>query len=258
MKAPKLDRAALAKPDANVAKERPHHPGRGPQDHPPGAAIGLSPAAPPSAAAPADAATAPPLLKGPQQPQAGQEVRQQAMTAYRAALRAEREAAAEGKDRKVALEKLAEARAKLLEAHKLSRATRTPLPEAKLKARNEKLAELLEKARSDRDQRRGQRVAKLKKAYGAALDAPAVRSELLLHAWRVARLERLMQMAEAEERSELLTRAQELLAKETARHEAELAKLAKEPGAKPSETPMPKAGEAPTPKAQPAQEGAQP
>lgn len=272
-KAQKLDRATVAKPDANVAKQRPHHPGRGPQDRPPGAAVGSSPALPPSAASPAEAASARPLLKAPQPSLAGQEVRQQAMAAYRAALRAKREAAAEGKDRNVALEKLEEARAQLLEAHERTRSARSPLPEAKLKARNQKLAELLEKARSDRNQRRGERVAQLKKTYGATLDAPAVRSELLLHAWRVARLERLMQMAEAEERSELLTRAKELLAKETARHEAELAKLAKETGAKSGEAPKPKAddtpkpksgeapnpkpGDAPTPKAEPAQEGAQ-
>src|SRR5690606_7927315 len=92
--------------------------------------------------------------------------------------------------------------------------------------------------------------AKLRKAYGAALDSPAGRNELILHAWRVARLERLIQIAEAEERSELVERAKDLLAKETARHEAALAKLARDAGAK--------AGETPTPKANAAQEGGQP
>src|SRR5690606_3627874 len=63
-KAPKLERVPNAKPDEHVGQQRPLHPGRGPQDQPPGAAVGLSPAAPPPARPAADA-PAHPLLQPP-------------------------------------------------------------------------------------------------------------------------------------------------------------------------------------------------
>jgi hypothetical protein len=159
--------------------------------------------------------------------------RAQAIDAYRAALRAAREEAAPGSDaHRAALEK---AREQLLEVH---RGAKKPLPPAAQEAREKKLTALLEKVRKDRDARRASRVAELEKKHGDRLTSPPVRNELLRHAWRVARLERLAQIAEAEGREEQLARAKELLEKEREKHAERLAKLetvpAGTPGAEPA------------------------
>src|SRR5690606_28185912 len=74
-----------------------------------------------------------------------------------------------------------------------------------------KVRESLNKRRMEQKKDRPARVnearEKLKAELGEKADHPPVRQELLRHAWRVARLERLIAIAEAAGKQELLERA---------------------------------------------------
>jgi len=72
--------------------------------------------------------------------------------------------------------------------------------------------------RADRSARAEKRRGELRKAHGALLDKPEVRAELARHVWRVARLQRLIEVAEAGNRTDALERARQLLTHEEARH----------------------------------------
>ena len=98
----------------------------------------------------------------------------------------------------------------------------TPEQKAEYK---EKLKTLHEERKASREERGKKRRAELKAELGAkALGAP-IREELKHHAWRVARLRRLIELAEASDRPELKERAEKLLVQEDERHTARLAKL---------------------------------
>src|SRR5690606_13169583 len=144
--------------------------------------------------------------------------------AYKAALQSLREAEpdADPAARKAALEK---AREQLLEVHRAVRGGRPRLPRARADARDKKLEEVIAAARADRAKRREERLASLKKAHGDTLEAAPVRQELLRHAWRIARLQRLLQISEAERRKKPIARIQELIEKEETLHQERLAKL---------------------------------
>src|SRR5690606_30008447 len=110
-----------------------------------------------------------------------------------------------------------------------------------------------DKARADRKERTEKQAEALKKEWGdKAMHAP-VRAELARHAWRVARLERLIAIAEVSGREEQAARAKELLEKENASHPERLkiaqANAGKGPAAKPAPAVIPGAA---APKAAPA------
>jgi hypothetical protein len=94
--------------------------------------------------------------------------------------------------------------------------------EAKSAARKATRAERAEKKR-----------AEIKKAVGKGVNKTALRNELSRHAWRVARLERIIVLAETAERNRLLNRANGLLAKEAQVHARRMKRI--ENGKAPSE-----------------------
>ncbi len=94
------------------------------------------------------------------------------------------------------------------------------------------LDKLDDEHRADRSARAEKRRSELKKAHGALLDKPEVRAELARHAWRVARLQRLIEVADAGNRTDALARARQLLAQEEARHSQALVARSGAPAAK--------------------------
>src|SRR5690606_20887628 len=69
------------------------------------------------------------------------------------------------------------------------------------------------------------RIAALHKQYGPKLQRVLFRTELQRHAKRAAKIERMKQLAEEAENAKLLARVTEMEAKETARHEAAMARI---------------------------------
>ncbi len=164
---------------------------------------------------------------------AARQARAEALEAYRQALRAED---ADPAARAKAVE---DARKQLLDAH---RKGPRPRPSSKrIAERDDKLDKALEQARTNREERRKDRLTQLEKAHGDKLTDTALQGELLQHAWRVARLERLIQIAEASRRTRLVKKGQDLLQKENERHEARVAELNQGPGNKVKAPPAPAA-----------------
>jgi hypothetical protein len=94
-------------------------------------------------------------------------------------------------------------------------------PEQKKKL-DEKLQMRAKKLAEDRQARSKKRQDEVQKELGDKVKLAPVRAELERHAWRVARLERLIAIAEAAGRPEVATRAKALLDKEIAEHPARL------------------------------------
>ncbi len=90
----------------------------------------------------------------------------------------------------------------------------------------------LEQLRETRKQRRAAHLAKIKQKWGDAVDRPAVRSELKVHAWRMARLNRIRELATAEDKKDVVARVDKLIEKEQARHDKHMDVLKKQEGAK--------------------------
>lgn len=88
-----------------------------------------------------------------------------------------------------------------------------------------KHAEWVDKRKERRDAART--VARTE--LGVRLSNPAIIEELKRHARRVARLERIIFLADAGEKTELAKKARDLLAKEEARHEKRLEALKSQP-----------------------------
>lgn len=170
---------------------------------------------------------------------AAREARAKAREAYREALRAAREDSADGSDPAARAQAVEEARKQLLDAHR--KGPRPRLSPKRIAERDEKLEKALEQARANREERRKERLTQLEKAHGDKLSDAALQSELLRHAWRVARLERLIQIAEASRRTRLVKKGRELLQKENERHEARLAELTQGSGTKAKTPPAPAA-----------------
>lgn len=76
-----------------------------------------------------------------------------------------------------------------------------------------------------REDRREERRAELEKKWGDVLDRPLVKAELRTHARRVARVQRVAFLADANGRTDLAVRAKELLEKEAMRHQQRMERL---------------------------------
>jgi len=87
-----------------------------------------------------------------------------------------------------------------------------------------KHADWVEKRKDRRDEVK----AKLKEKYGDELKVPAARAELKVHARRVARLERIIFLAQATEKKAVEDKANALLKKENERHDKRMTALAAE------------------------------
>lgn len=80
--------------------------------------------------------------------------------------------------------------------------------------------------RKQRRERRREHRAELRQKWGdALLRHPAVRAELRTHAWRLARLHRVRQLADAAGKKAVVERVDALIAKEQARHDKHMATL---------------------------------
>lgn len=143
----------------------------------------------------------------------------------------EAEKAAREIDSKFA-DRIRDSRAKLWTAQRA--AFDKPLTTEQIAAREQRLAKLTEKAHADREKHRKAYLSALEKSRGKQLTSPAVTNELRRHAWRIARLERLLTIAEASERTDLVKQITELREREGKRHDALLDQLAKEQAASPA------------------------
>lgn len=89
----------------------------------------------------------------------------------------------------------------------------------KVQARHDALKKKRDEHRSGRKERKHEAKRKVLKDFPGIGKHPAAQTEFKKHARRMAHLERARDVAVAEERTELVTRIDELIAKEKARHE---------------------------------------
>jgi hypothetical protein len=99
--------------------------------------------------------------------------------------------------------------------------------------RHKLLLERFEKRKNSADERRRAERERIRHRWGSALDKRAALEELGRHARIVARLERIKDIAESEEKPELAKRAAAALERENALHEKKMAAFASS-GAAPS------------------------
>jgi len=131
------------------------------------------------------------------------------------------------------------------EKRKERREKRQERREDRKEARQDRRENRQDRRKARRMRRRAARKAFLAK-WGHIHKRPAVRAELRLHAWRMARLDRLRALAVEEGKDDVVKRIDELKAKEQARHEARMNKLksaAPAGSAAPAETAAPAGGE---------------
>lgn len=81
------------------------------------------------------------------------------------------------------------------------------------------------KLKETRKERRQERIAAIKKQWGELHARPAVRAELKVHAWRMARLNRMRALAQAEGKDAVVARIDKLIEKEKARHQKHMETL---------------------------------
>ena len=93
------------------------------------------------------------------------------------------------------------------------------------------LKQKLEKRRDNRKARRKAAVAGMRARWGKALESRAAQAELMVHARRVAQLQRIQEVATHAGKTKLVERTVTLMAKETERHDKRMDALAR--GAKP-------------------------
>jgi colicin import membrane protein len=127
-------------------------------------------------------------------------------------------------------EKLKEKREELKEKREDLKEKRDDLKDA---ARDNALdlKERWQKLRETRVERRKERRDEIKKKWGELEKKPAVRAELKVHAWRMARLKRLRAIAEADGKTDTVARIDKLVQKENERHEKHMQTLKEKGGA---------------------------
>jgi hypothetical protein len=90
-------------------------------------------------------------------------------------------------------------------------------------ARHAKLIERFEERKRTMTERRKAAHDAIRRRWGTLVDQPPVREELRLHAMRVAKLERVKELAEADGKADLVARAALALERENTRHEKRMA-----------------------------------
>lgn len=155
------------------------------------------------------------------------EKRKEAMEKMKEAAQKSKEAAAKTK---AGAEDAKEAREDAKEARKDAKEAREDAKEARDEAR-EAIKEAWKKRRENWKERRKERREEIKAKYGAITDKPAVKSELKVHAWRMARLNRMRTIAKAQDKTAVVERIDKLLEKEKARHQKHMDTLKEKGGA---------------------------
>lgn len=132
-------------------------------------------------------------------------------------------------------EKREEAREKAQEKAQEKREEAQEKREERQEARKDRRAELKDEWKAKRDEwqgkrkeRREERRAEIEKKWGELAKGAPMRAELRIHAMRVARIERIAFVAEANENTKLAEQAKALLEKENARHQKRMEALSKE------------------------------
>lgn len=85
--------------------------------------------------------------------------------------------------------------------------------------KRDELRERWQKLRETRKERRRVHREEIKKSLGDLQRKPLVKAELKLHAWRIARLNRLRAIADTDGKTETVARIDKLIAKENDRHQ---------------------------------------
>lgn len=101
-------------------------------------------------------------------------------------------------------------------------------------ARREERAEIREawaKLKETRKERRRERREEVKRLWGELHKQPAARNELRVHAWRMARLNRMRTIAKADGKDKLVARIDTLMEKERTRHKRKMEQLKEKGGA---------------------------
>lgn len=101
----------------------------------------------------------------------------------------------------------------------------------KLEDKKDAVKENVEERREKRKERRKDRREKLKERWGDLLEKGPVKAELARHGRRVARLTRMLALAEEAKKDDAVKRIKELMDKENARHDGRMAKLKEKGGA---------------------------
>jgi TolA-binding protein len=99
--------------------------------------------------------------------------------------------------------------------------------------RREERQERREERRDDRQERRQARREELRKRWGDLVQRPEARAELRVHARRMARLHRIRALAQQAGKTEVVERADKLIAKERERHQRAMDHIRTKQGGKP-------------------------
>jgi flagellar biosynthesis GTPase FlhF len=137
--------------------------------------------------------------------------------------------------REEAKEKREEAKEKREEAKEKREEAREERQEDRQENRKDRRAELKDEWKAKRDEwqgkrkeRREERRAEIEKKWGEVAKSTPARVELRIHAMRVARIERVAFVAEANGNAKLAEQAKALLEKENTRHQKRMEALSKE------------------------------
>ena len=90
----------------------------------------------------------------------------------------------------------------------------------KAEERREDRKDRRQERRDNRKDRRQERVKEIRDRWGDILSHPHVQAELKVHAWRMARLNQIKVLGEAEGKTDLVARTDKLIERERARHQA--------------------------------------
>jgi len=115
----------------------------------------------------------------------------------------------------------------LIKTQKARARTTKPMSDKDRKELEATLAAAAEKRSTDRKERGDAEREALKKEWGKKLDAsPPLLNELRRHAWRVARLQRLVEIGEAMKQDHVVDKAQRLLEMENEKHAKRMTAIA--------------------------------
>ncbi len=143
------------------------------------------------------------------------------------------EAAVEArKARREAMRELRRARDEILRSHNTARRSFQKRDPEEVEALRKKVAKRTAKLRKDRKDRAKTNREKLAKIVGEDPLHPSVREELRSHAWRLARLNQLVYLAELDKKEKLGEKAKELIEKENESHDRRLKALLAKPEVK--------------------------
>ncbi|MBK8994885.1 MAG: hypothetical protein IPM35_03920 [Myxococcales bacterium] len=135
---------------------------------------------------------------------------------------------------KAAAEAVREKRAELkekIDEKKAAAEDKKDAAKEEVKEAKKDLKEAWAKLRETRKERRQERREEIKKKWGDLHKHPAVKAELKVHAWRMARLKRIRAVADAEGKTDTVARVDKLIEKEKERHQKHMDTLKSKGGA---------------------------